>query len=130
MNNQITIELLEELESKALAALVRQAADGNATAAASALAAIERVRKTRHAELHAETMSSLAGDGPRLAGYLCSLGQSQAQVAARLGRSMTKAEVAAWQAALDDRLLEVRAVELGRMRRGDGDVPVWATRSK
>lgn len=118
---------LDELEAKALAALVRQAREGNATAAASCVAGVERLRKTRLAESHRERMSGL--EGPDLCRYLGELGQTRDEVDRRLGRRMSKAEAEAWRLGEEDRLLEVRAVELGRMRRGDGDVPKWATRA-
>lgn len=120
--------VLDDLERNALTSLVRQAAEGNASAAASALGAVERLRKTRHAEIHRERMASLEGNPAELAGYLATLGQSVVQVEARLGRKMRAAELAAYERATEDRLLEVRAVELGRMRRGDGDVPRWANK--
>lgn len=117
---------MDELEEKVILSLARLAAEGNAGAATGALAAVERVRKTRMAEIHRERMAKL--DGPDLVAYLASLGQTEAEVCGRLCRAMTKAEKSAWERARDDRLLEVRAVELGRMRRGDGVVPKWATR--
>jgi hypothetical protein len=118
---------LDELEAKALAALVRQGREGNATAATSCLTAVERLRKTRLAELHRERMAGLAGEA--LCRYLGELGQTRDEVDGRLGRRMSKAEAEAWRLGEEDRLLEVRAVEIGRMRRGDGDVPKWATRA-
>jgi len=120
--------VLDDLERNALTSLVRQAAEGNASAAASALGAVERLRKTRQAEIHRTRMEELRERPAEFCGYLASLGQTVAQVEARLGRKMKAAELAAYERATDDRLLEVRAVELGRMRRGDGDVPRWANK--
>ena len=120
--------VLDVLEVKALAALVTQAREGNATAAAAALTAIQRIREKGSAKIHASAMARLTSDDPvGLAAYLSSLGVAKADVAGRLGRRLTAAEVAAWDQAQEDRLLEVRAVELGQMRAG-GKVPRWATR--
>jgi hypothetical protein len=128
MSETVDLGLLAELEMTALRALVKQAGEGNSAAAASALVALERVRKTRHAEMHQARMAELVGKPVDACRYLSSLGMSQEQCGARLGRKLTRAEVEAWESALEDRLLEVRAVEIGRMRRGDGDVPRWATK--
>lgn len=120
--------ILDELEVKALTALVASASEGNATAAAAALTAIQRVREKGSSRLHATSMARLAAeDTPGLAAYLASLGVAKAEVAARLGRRLSTAESEAWEQAQGDRLLEVRAVELGQMRAG-GKVPRWATR--
>jgi hypothetical protein len=124
----IDLETLNELEDTAIKALVKQASEGNNAAAASALVAIERVRKTRHAELHQAKMETVKDNPAELAAYLATLGQTAEQVAMRLGRKLTKPEQTAWERATDERLLEVRAVELGRMRRGEADVPRWATK--
>ena len=121
-------ETLDQIEEKALLALVRLASEGNAGAATGALGAIEKARKTRLAQLHNERMAALDGDGVGMAAYLAALGQTVAEVASWLGRPLSAQEAAAWERARDARLLEVRAVELGRMRRGDGDVPKWALR--
>lgn len=126
MGQNMNEHQMNELERKVILSLVRQAAEGNATAASSALQAVERARKTKMAEIHADRMSKLSG--PELVAYLASLGQTQPEVEARMKRDLTPDEQAAWKQGRDDRLLEVRAVELGRMRRGDGPVPKWATR--
>lgn len=120
--------LLASLEMGALKALVRLAAEGNAGAAASALQAVERVRKTRLGELHQATLRDLAARPVELCEYLGALGVDLEGVEARIGRKLKTPERSAWLKGQDDRLLEVRAVELGRMRRGDGDVPRWASR--
>ena len=128
MTEKLESGVLDALEVKALTALVASASDGNATAAAAALTAIQRVREKGSARLHATGMARLAAeDTPGLAAYLATLGVPKAEVAARMGRRLTKAELDAWEQAQDDRLLEVRAVELGQMRAG-GKVPRWATR--
>lgn len=128
MSEVVSLELLDELELGALKSLVKLAAEGNAGAAAGALTAVERLRKTRLAEIHKETMNRLSGSPVELAGYLGSLGTEQAEVEKRVGHKLKPAELAAWSKAQEDRLLEVRAVELGRMRRGESDVPKWASK--
>jgi hypothetical protein len=125
---QLSLEKLTELEQKLLEALVELARSGNVSAAKAALLASEQFRKTRHAELHRGTMEDLESRPVDLAAYLSGLGQTQAEVAARLGRKLRPAERAAWAQAQEDRLLEVRAVELGQMRRGDVKPPRWATK--
>jgi hypothetical protein len=119
---------MDDVERKVILSLVRIAAEGNVSAATGALQAVERARKTRMAEIHRERMASL--DGAELVAYLASLGQTEVEIEARLRRKMKPGEREAWKQARDDRLLEVRAIELGRMRRGDGVVPKWATRKE
>jgi hypothetical protein len=120
-------EVLEQLEVRALTALVQQAAEGNATAASSALVAVQRIREKGAAFLHRSKLGALEKDGVGMAAYLSELGLTLVEAAARMGRKLTKAEESAWAKAQDDRLLEVRAVELQRMR-VSGDVPKWANR--
>ena len=123
-------DTLGEVEEKALAALVRQVREGNTAAAKAALVESDRLRKTRMAERHRAALDELSEKPVELARYLGTLGLSELEVADRLGRKLTRRERAAWEQAQDDRLLEVRAVELGRMRRGDGEVPKWARQRK
>lgn len=119
---------LDKLGQAVVKALVRQVADGSVPAARAALAEVERARKTRLGEAHQERLEALAGDPVELARYLGSLGLDRVATESRIGHRMTKSERDAWEHGEEDRLLEVRAVELGRMRHGNGDVPRWATR--
>lgn len=119
---------LEALEESALLALVKQAEGGNPMAAKAALVEVDRVRKTQMGELHRAAMVELADKPVELAAYLAELGLGLEDVERRIGRKLKPAEIKAWERSQDDRLLEVRAIELGRMRRGDGGIPKWATR--
>ena len=119
---------LDELESLALRALIKQAAEGNAQAARGALAEVDRVRKTRMAEAHRDMMASLSNDGKGMARYLGELGAQWVEFEIHTGRPGTEEEEGAYIMGQEDRMLEVRAIELARMRRGDGDVPRWAGR--
>lgn len=126
-DDRVTTEVIDELELQSLKALVKLAAEGNATAASGALNAIQRIREKGTAGLHAERMAELADKPVELCAYLGWLGLTGTDVAARLGRRLTRQESEAWEQACEDRLLEVRAIELGRMR-ASGDVPRWATK--
>ena len=107
---------LNELETKAILALVRLAAEGNAGAAASALTAVDRVRKVSLAEMHQRRMDTMAGNPVDLCAYLATLGQTREEVEKWLGRKMSREEAAAHERSEEALRLEVRAVELGRMR--------------
>ena len=120
-------EQIDELEAKAILALVRMASEGNAGAAASAMTAVQRIREKGSAKMHAEKMDSLSTDPVGMCAYLGLLGLSGTEVATRFGRKLKPEELKAWNQACDDRLLEVRAIELQRMRT-NADVPRWATK--
>jgi len=115
-----------DLEVLAVEMLAKHAGRGSVSAATAAIAAIEKLRKTRHAQQHEDRMRDLAKDPPGMARYLATLGLSSAEAADRIGHKMTPAERKAWEIGQRERLLEIRAIELGRMRRGDGEVPRWA----
>ena len=127
VTEELGTAVLDALEIKALAALVRQAREGNATAANLALVAVQRIREKGAVSLHRAKLAELVGNGPALAAYLSGLGLDREDTAKRIGHKMTPGETEAWERAQDDRLLEVRAVELQRMRTM-GDVPRWATK--
>ena len=124
---EITEELLDELELKALTSLVSLASEGNAAAANQALVALQRIREHGSAGLHQKRMEALAETPAALCAYLGELGTEIATVEARLGRKMSREEKVCWSDAQEQRLIEVRAVELSRMR-ATGEVPKWATR--
>jgi hypothetical protein len=127
MPRNVSTNTLDGLEINALSALVRLAGEGNATAASQALLAIQRMREKGAAALHRSRLEELSDDGPGMAGYLAMLGLSRSEVESRLGHKLKPAEAAAWEQGQEDRLLEVRAVEIQRMRTSC-DVPRWATR--
>jgi len=118
--------ILEQLEVRALTALVTQASEGNASAAAASLTAVHRIREKGAAGLHRARMKALADDREGMASYLAELGLTREETAARMGK-LTKGETLAWERGQEERLLEVRAVELQRMRTS-GEVPKWANR--
>lgn len=120
-------EQLRQVERAAVHALIKQALTGSIAAASAALVAIEKVRKTQAGLLHAETMARI-NHGPELVEYLARLGCSVPEVERQLGVKLGEAELEAWARGQDDRLLEVRAVELSRMRRGEVEPPAWARR--
>jgi hypothetical protein len=129
MTKRLTLSDIEEQESESLSALHTLGQSGNHQAAKDHLTALERIRKTRHGELHQDKMRELADQPVDLAYYLATLGQTVAEVADRVGRKLKPQEVKAWKQGQADRLLEARAMELQWMRRGDlKKLPRWATK--
>ena len=118
---------LETTERQLLDAIVSSAKSGNATAASQGLLAVQRIRDKNSPSLHRELLDKYKNDGCGMASYLATLGLSIAETEKRMQRKLTDDEVAAWHQGQDDRLLEVRAVELQRMR-STGEIPRWATR--
>ena len=123
----INVDSLDSAERRVLDALVASAEGGNATAAAHALLAVQRIREKNSATLHRSRMADLAHDGEQLAEYLGTLGLTLSEVETRVGHSLRATERASWSRGQESRLLEVRAVELQRMR-SSGEIPRWATR--
>jgi hypothetical protein len=120
---------IEVVESWAMYALMNeQGKQGAVAAAKAALAEADRLRRTQAVDMHREQMKVLADKPVEMARYLAELGLTPEQVQERFGRSLTDEELVAWAQGQDDRLLEVRVVELTRMRRGEAPVPKWATR--
>lgn len=119
---------LDGIENGAIRALLRSAVQGDVSAARAALAEVDRVRSERLGDEHRKRMAEIADDSVALAAYLGSLGVARAEMERRIGHRITEAELEAWERASDDRILEVRAIELQQMRRGSGKVPTWATR--
>jgi hypothetical protein len=128
MAKRLTLSDIEEQEAESMEAL-RTQGQSNPHAAKDHLTALERIRKTRHGELHQDKMRELADQPVNLAYYLATLGQTVAEVADRVGRKLKPQEVKAWKQGQADRLLEARAMELQWMRRGDlKKLPRWATK--
>jgi len=118
---------LDRIELDALESLIASGRGGNATAASQALLAVQRIREKCPSVIHRSKLEELSKDGSGMAEYLATLGLSVAEVEQRMGRKLCPGEAKAWQRGQDDRLLEVRAVELQRMR-SSGDIPRWASR--
>ena len=118
-------QYLDELEADAIRALVASSQAGNATAASQALLAVQRIREKNAAAIHAARMKDLEGDSEKKVEYLATLGLTEDEVVERVGHRLTAMESAALQRGHESLFLEVRAVELQRMR-SRGDVPRWA----
>ena len=119
---------LDGIENGAMRALLRNAVQGDVSAAKAALAEEDRVRSERLGDEHRKRMAELDDNSVGMAAYLGSLGVTRADTERRLGHRFTEEELDAWERACEDRVLEVRAIELQQMRRGSGKVPTWATR--
>jgi hypothetical protein len=111
------------LRSKVAEAMVRMASQGSVPAATAVLKLLDDVEQKALADEHAAALAG--GDTVALCRYLGGLGATKKDVEQRIGRAMTRAEEAAYLDGKRDRQLEVRAIELGQVRRGTAKVQRW-----
>lgn len=103
--------------------LVKMANDGSVPAANAVLKLLADQEEAGAAERHAARMSELDGDA--LCEYLGELGQGSGSAGALLGRDLDASEREAWKRGQLRRFIEVRAIEMARLRAGAGKVEAW-----
>jgi len=120
---------VEKLRGSIASAMTKMASQGSVPAAAAVLKLLADIEAAHAAGNHQRKLSQLVSDPPKLARYLGELGVSGRDVKLKLGREMTGAEKAEYDAGANERRIEARALELGSARRGQkSTVPEWATR--
>lgn len=85
----------------------------------------EQVRDRRAALAHRTEMQRLADRPVQLAEYLGRYGETETGLAKFLNRAPTEPELEAFERGTRQRILEVRAIELERLRQGGGRVEPW-----
>ncbi len=116
----------EELRAKIAEAMVRMASQGSVPAATAVLKLLNDVEQKALADEHSEAIAAM--DPVALSRYLGALGATKKDVERRLGRALSPNEEAAFAKGRSDRQLEVRAIELGQVRRGSARVQRWMQR--
>ena len=101
-----------------LKGLVVAAQNGNPTAAKAVVDVARHLKSDAASKQHQKKMLQLEDDTLELCRYLGELGATRETVAHHLGRSMTENEEDAWRHGQRARQLELRAIELERVRIG------------
>jgi hypothetical protein len=118
---------IDDLEEKLAVSLLRSASQGITPAAALLLKVAEMSLARQQAQVHAEEFREAQDDPVRLCAFLARFGLKPSEVETdHLGRDMTKKERESYRTAQSARLLEARAIGLGRARLGLGEIPEWA----
>jgi hypothetical protein len=120
---------LDEVEDKLAEALVILAGQGSVPAANAALKLIQQKREEGAAHAHRATMEAHRCNPIALGRYLGQLGQSAQAVADIMETDMSDDVRAAWKAGQLERSVEIRAIELNQVRRGNGKIEGWMRRS-
>ncbi|MBC8424471.1 hypothetical protein H8E07_10140 [bacterium] len=105
--------------------LVKMANDGSVPAANAVLRLLDEQEKAGAAERHTERMESLADSPAELCEYLGELGQPADALANILCRPASDDDRDAWKRGQLRRFIEVRAIEMARLRAGAGKVEAW-----
>lgn len=109
---------LDALEEAALAALVKMAANGSASAAKDVLAVVDRHRAGRVAEAHQARMLELRERPVELCDYLAEIHVPPETVEELLGRAMKRPELDAYRRGEVRRTVLIRAVEMAAVSAG------------
>lgn len=112
----------DDVREVVVEAMVRMASQGSVPAAGAVLKVLEQIEDKDATEKHREKVDSLKGAD--LARYFGEIGAEQALVAKHIGRELDRSEKRAWKDGRDKRRVEVRAVQLARVRAG-GSVENW-----
>ena len=99
--------------------------EGSVPAARQVLEVLDRIRSRQAAEEHRRRMRTLAGKPLELTKYLGYLGEDMKGVEGNLGHQMDNKERAAYNEGKRQRQLELRAVELDRVVRGQCKPTPW-----
>lgn len=118
---------INDAEKQIVKALAKQAEQGSVPAANSALKILAEKREASRSNSHIAAMAEMVP--AELCSYLGQLGQTDKQVSSRIGRDLSKEELAAVAQGRDDRILEMRAIELAATRNG-GKVSPWMWSNK
>jgi len=120
---------VEKLRGSIASAMTKMASQGSVPAATAVLKLLTDIEAAHASGNHRRKLNQLVGDPPKLARYLGELGVSGRDVKLKLGREMSAAEKAEYDAGANERRIEARALELESARRGQkSTVPEWATR--
>lgn len=113
----------DELRGKIAEAMVRMASQGSVPAASAVLKLLNDIEQKSLASEHSDAMKSMKSI--ELCRYLGGLGATKKDVERRLGHGIRPEEEAAFVDGKRDRQLEVRAIELGQVKRGGAKVERW-----
>ncbi len=108
-------------------ALTRMASQGSVPAANTALKLVDQRRQADAAAQHAAKLAELADNEQALARYFGTLGLSKAHLSEYLDAPCSSASEDALRTGARARHMEIRAIELARVRSG-GKIETWMTR--
>ena len=107
---------VEKLRSSIASAMTKMASQGSVPAATAVLKLLADIEAAHASGNHRRKLNQLVSDPPKLARYLGELGVGARDVKLKLGREMTSAEKAEYDAGANER------------RGQKSTVPGWATR--
>jgi hypothetical protein len=113
----------EKLRGTIAEAMVRMASQGSVPAATAVLKLLNDIEQKSLASEHSEAMKNMKPI--ELCRYLGELGATKKDVERRLGHDLSPEEGSVFIDGRRDRQLEVRAIELGQVKRGGAKVERW-----
>ena len=116
----------EELRGAVVQAMARMASQGSVPAATAVLKVLDQIEDQEASLRHNE---ALRGPPQEVAHYLGMLDATKSTIERILGHPLTPEEEKQRKAGSTDRQLEVRAIELSRVRAGAIAPPKWAQKS-
>ena len=117
----------EEIEHQLAVKLTKTALqdEGSVPATRQALDVLDRIQNRQVAREHRRRMAELADQPQAMARYLGYLGEPARSVRDYLGRDLQEEEALALEEGRRQRQLELRAVELDRVVRGQANPTPW-----
>lgn len=115
----------KDLKIGILEAMTTMIGQGSVPAATTALKIIEEIEQNEISEDHHSKMSEYKDDTVKLCHYLGYVEEPKSELQRHLGREPRGPELQAYKDGRKDRRLEVRAIELARVKKSGGSIEEW-----